>query len=75
MALIYLDNCTLAVSVSNILTTSQSRLNLILNVLARLASCCLCLAVSHVWSIWMMSRVSSCLSVKEFRKSVGIWQS
>jgi len=31
--------------------------------LARLMSCCLSLALSHVSIIWMMSRVSSCLSV------------
>jgi len=42
-SIMYLDNCTLAVSVSNILTASQSRLNLILNLLTRLMSCCLCL--------------------------------
>jgi len=55
--LLYLDN----VSVSNILTASQFRLNLILHVLACLMSYCLCFAMSHVSSIWMMSRVSSCV--------------
>jgi len=43
----------------NILTASQSRFNLILNVLAHLMSCCQCLAVSRVSSIWMMSRIVS----------------
>ena len=59
MAIMHLGN----ISVSNISTASQSRLNLILNILARLMSCCLCLAVSSVSSIWMMCHVSSCLSL------------
>jgi len=41
-------------TVSKILTATQSRLSLILDVLARLISCCLCLAMSRVSSIWMM---------------------
>ena len=59
MAIMHLCN----ILVSNISTASQSHLNLILNILAHLMSCCLCLAVSSVSSIWMMSHVSSCLSL------------
>jgi len=44
------------------LPASQSRLNVILNVLACLKSCCLCLAMSRVSSIYDVS-VSSCLSL------------
>jgi len=51
------------ISVWNILTTSLSRLNLIRNVLARLMPCWLCPAMSHVSSIWMISHVSSSLSL------------
>jgi len=62
MAIICLDKLYLGnVSVSNILTASQFRLNLILNVLTCLVSCCLRLAMSHVSSI--LNDVSSLVSV------------
>jgi len=48
------NNCTLEISQSQTFNTvSVSRLNLIVNVLARLMSCCLCLAMYHVSSIWI----------------------
>jgi len=65
MAIMRLNNCTLAVSESlNIITVSRSHLNLICNVLARLMSCYLCLGMSlscvmHLNDI----SVSSCLSI------------
>jgi len=54
MATIYLDNCTLATSVSNILTSSRSHHN-------RLMTCCLCLTMPHVSKISIISQVSPCL--------------
>ena len=61
MAIMCFDNCTLAMS--HTLISSQSCLDLILNILARLISCCLCLAMSHVSTIWVMFRVSTRLSL------------
>jgi len=61
-----LDNCTFFdnVSVSNILTMPQSRLNLILNVLARLMSCCLCpMSQAFESCLKLVVSVSSCLSL------------
>ena len=58
MATIYLDNCTLATSVSNILTSSRSHHN-------RLMTCCLCLTMPHVSKISIISQVSPCLGQPE----------
>jgi len=54
MATIYLDNCTSATSVSDILTTSQPHHN-------RLMSYRLCLAMPRVSNISIISHVSPCL--------------
>jgi len=54
MATIYLDNCSSATSVWNILTTSQPHHN-------RFMTCRLCLAMPRVSNISIISHVSPCL--------------